>query len=92
MRIGEQDFPAKPYSRKVSPALAERSRHEVEAATGFEWPEGRYETLGGLVTAQLERLPEVGDSVVIQGWSLEVTEVEGFRVDRVRIMPPKEPA
>jgi len=64
-------------------------RHEVEAATGFEWPEGRYETLGGLIVAQLERLPEVGDSVVVEGWTLEVLAIEGFRVDRVRVEPPK---
>jgi CBS domain containing-hemolysin-like protein len=65
-------------------------RHEVEVAVGFEWPEGRYETLGGLVTAELERLPEVGDTVEIAGWTLEVTEVDGFRVDRVKATPPSE--
>ena len=65
-------------------------RHEVETATGFEWPEGRYETLGGLITAQLERLPEVGDTVLVDGWTLEVVAVDEFRVDRVRIMPPKK--
>lgn len=67
-------------------------RHEVEAAVGFEWPEGRYETLGGLITAELERLPEIGDRVEIEGWAFEVTGVEGFRVDRVKIVPPAERA
>ena len=65
-------------------------RHEVETATGFEWPEGRYETLGGLITAELERLPEVGDMVVVGGWTLEVLLVDGFRVDRVRVEPPRQ--
>lgn len=60
-------------------------RHEVEAATGFSWPEGRYETLGGLITAQLGRLPEPGDRVEVEGWDLEVTEVDGFRVSRARV-------
>lgn len=55
-------------------------RHELSQAIGYEWPEGRYETLGGLITAQLERLPEVGDSVDIDGWRFEVLEVDGFRV------------
>lgn len=63
-------------------------RHEVEVATGFVWPEGRYETLGGLITALLERLPEPGDRVEVEGWVLEVTEVDGFRVSRARVMPP----
>lgn len=62
-------------------------RHEVETATGFEWPEGRYETLGGLITAELERLPQVGDKVVVDGWLLEVLAVDGFRVDRVHVEP-----
>lgn len=61
-------------------------RHEVEAAIGFAWPEGRYETLGGLVTAELERLPRVGDRVEIEGWVFQVAAVDGFRVDRVRVV------
>jgi len=64
-------------------------RHEVDETVGFEWPEGRYETLGGLVTAELERLPEVGDVVNVEGWTFEVTAVDGFRVDRVRVSPPR---
>jgi CBS domain containing-hemolysin-like protein len=65
-------------------------RHEVEAALGFEWPEGRYETLGGLITALLEHLPDLGDTVEIDGWLFEVVGVDGFRVDRVEITPPAE--
>lgn len=60
-------------------------RHEVEAAIGFEWPEGRYETLGGFVTAHLGRLPEAGDQVEVDGWIFEVAAVDGFRIDRVRV-------
>lgn len=60
-------------------------RHAVEEVTGYEWPEGRYETLGGLVTAHLGRVPEAGDSVELDGWLFEVTEVDGFRVQRVRM-------
>jgi CBS domain containing-hemolysin-like protein len=62
-------------------------RREVEEAVGFEWPEGRYETLGGLITAELGRLPRVGDRVEVDGWTFEVLAVEGFRVDRVRVQP-----
>ena len=60
-------------------------RHEVEAELGFGWPMGRYETLGGLITAELERLPQIGDTVVIAGWVFEITAVDGFRVDRVKV-------
>lgn len=60
-------------------------RHEVEELIGWEWPEGRYETLGGLVTALLGRTAEVGDVVTLDGWAIEVTAVDATRVDRVRM-------
>lgn len=65
-------------------------RHEVEAEIGFGWPEGRYETLGGLVTAELGRLPEVGDIVEIEGWSFRIEEVDGFRVESVSVVGTPE--
>jgi CBS domain containing-hemolysin-like protein len=60
-------------------------RHAVEELTGYEWPEGRYETLGGLVTAYLGRVPVEGDSIELDGWLFEVAEVDGFRVRTVRM-------
>ncbi len=63
-------------------------RHEVESMIGFAWPEGRYETLGGLITAELGRLPEVGDVVEIEGWVLEVKTIDGVRVDSVNLTAP----
>lgn len=65
-------------------------RHEVEAVIGFAWPEGRYETLGGLITAELGRLPEVGDQVSLEGWEFEVVSVDEFRVDTVRLLASPE--
>lgn len=61
-------------------------RHEVEAAIGFAWPEGRYETLGGLITAELGRLPQTGDTVMIEGWRFRVESVDGFRVDTASLV------
>jgi magnesium and cobalt exporter, CNNM family len=60
-------------------------RHELEELTGFEWPEGRYETLGGLVTALLEHRPAVGDVAEIDDWRLEIVGLDGLRVDQVRV-------
>ena len=78
----------------VAPARGELSgllhRHEVEELTGFGWPEGRYETLGGLVTALLGRNAQTGDTVEVDGWTLDVVEVDGLRVDRVRITRAEE--
>jgi CBS domain containing-hemolysin-like protein len=65
-------------------------RHEVEAEIGFAWPEGRYETLGGLITAELGRLPEPGDQVSIDGWTFQVDSVDGFRVETARLVSGPE--
>jgi len=46
-----------------------------------------YETIGGFVTDQLDRLPEVDDEVEIEQGTLRVERVDGARVDRVRYLP-----
>lgn len=65
-------------------------RHEVEELTGFEWPDGRYETLGGFVIANLGRFPEEGEITVVDGYVIEVVEMDGLRVDQVRVTPIDE--
>ena len=44
---------------------------------------GRYHTLSGLILLILERLPVVGDSVEIEGWKLEVVDMDGRRIDKI---------
>jgi CBS domain containing-hemolysin-like protein len=63
-------------------------RHEVEERTGFEWPEGGYETLSGFITARLDRFPRVGDIIVESGYRIEVITVDGHVADRLTIRPP----
>jgi CBS domain containing-hemolysin-like protein len=37
-------------------------------------------------------VPVVGDEVLVSGWSLQVTAMDGRRVDRLRLTPlPEEP-
>ncbi len=48
----------------------------------FEEPEE--DTIGGLVFGLLERKPEIGDKIEVDGWCFEVLRTEGFRVTRVR--------
>ncbi len=60
-------------------------RHEVEEATGFSWPPGRYRTLGGFLVAVLGRFPVPGEVVRVEGWSFRVTAMDGHRVDRVTV-------
>ena len=52
---------------------------EVEAATGFEMPEGEFETLAGLV---LDRpaTSRTGEMVELEGWRLEVVAMDRLRI------------
>ena len=59
-------------------------RHEVEELIGFEWPEGRYETLGGFLVAELGRFPHVGEVIRVGDTAFEVLSMDGHRVDQVR--------
>ncbi|MBF6338907.1 HlyC/CorC family transporter [Nocardia abscessus] len=76
---------------------------EVSRATGYDAPEGEYETLGGLVLTRLGRIPVTGDEVVLPnprsqqwtvtespdegGWIARVERMDGRRIDRVRLIP-----
>jgi CBS domain containing-hemolysin-like protein len=60
---------------------------EVAELTGVELPRDarRYETIGGLVTAYLDRIPTEGDVAEPPGARLTVHRMDGFRVDQVRV-------
>ena len=59
---------------------------ELREATGLVVPEeGAFETLGGLVMAALGRLPQVGDAVDVAGVGLVVEQMDGRRVERLRV-------
>jgi CBS domain containing-hemolysin-like protein len=64
------------------------SRSEVEDATGFEMPEGHYETLAGFLLDRLERIPEGGEHVSHDGWEFKVVEMDGRRISQVLCVAP----
>jgi putative hemolysin len=51
--------------------------------TGLVLPEGPYETVAGYLMFALGRLPQVGDSVTLDGHTLTVSELDGRRIARV---------
>ncbi len=55
--------------------------------TGIDLEDGAYETAAGFVIARLGRIPEVGDSVEVGDWTLEVAEMQGQRVTRLLLLP-----
>ncbi len=50
--------------------------------------DSRMTTVGGVVLRHLDRLPAVGDAVIVEGVRLEVVSLEGHRIARVRAAPP----
>ena len=56
--------------------------------TGLQLPDGPYETVAGYVLAELGRLPEVGDTIAVEGRTIEVIELDGRRISRLRVGPP----
>jgi len=64
---------------------------ELRERAGVIVPEDDdYETVAGFVIDQLDRLPELGDEVAIEGGILRVERVDGVRLDRLRFIPATE--
>ena len=61
---------------------------ELLDRTGIEVPDGdEYDTIAGFVTDELDRLPELGDEVAMNGGTLRVERVVGNHVERLRYTP-----
>jgi CBS domain containing-hemolysin-like protein len=48
-------------------------------------PENEYDTIGGFIFGMLGRVPVIGDSVEHQGWMFSTEELDGRRVQKVRV-------
>ncbi|MCU4719012.1 hemolysin family protein [Halapricum hydrolyticum] len=57
----------------------------VNDALGTDFEAAGYETIAGLVLDELGRAPEVGDSVEIGAFTVEVTAIDGPRIESVRL-------
>ncbi|MDZ4093220.1 MAG: hemolysin family protein [Arthrobacter sp.] len=61
---------------------------ELLDRTGITVPDGEeYDTMAGFVTDRLDRIPELGDEVAIDGGTLRVERVVGTHVERLRYTP-----
>jgi putative hemolysin len=57
------------------------------ADLGISLPEGDYATLAGLVLHRMGRIPGTGDTVQVDGWRLEVLDMEHRAITQVRLVP-----
>ena len=62
---------------------------DVLEATGFEMPDGPYETLAGFVIYRLGHVPEITAMVEYEGWRIEVLAVDGRRIVTLRVVAPE---
>ena len=62
------------------------NRDDFEDRTSIELPEGPFETIAGFIISQLGQLPQIGDKVEIDNHEFVVTELDGRRVSRVRVV------
>jgi magnesium and cobalt exporter, CNNM family len=58
---------------------------DVNELLDLQLPDEDWDTVGGFIFGTLEHVPEVGESVVHEGWRFTVDEIEGRRVKLVRI-------
>lgn len=69
---------------------------EMADQLGMVLPANRgYETVAGLIIAELQHLPVTGEIAEIAGWRFEVVDLDGRRIDKVlasRIAPPEAEA
>lgn len=54
--------------------------------TLIELPEGPYETVAGLIAAELGRIPMINDEVNVPGCRLTVVEMDGRRISRIHVV------
>jgi len=57
--------------------------HELKELTGFEMPDGNYETLAGFLLELFDRIPAPGDHISFDGWEFKVVEMERRRIAQV---------
>ncbi|MFD3921739.1 hemolysin family protein [Streptomyces sp. NPDC058595] len=82
-------LPAPPTADGLATWEADGSvRIDELARIGLVAPEGPYETVAGLVAARLARIPVQGDTVELDGWRLDVLDIEHHVAERVHITEP----
>jgi CBS domain containing-hemolysin-like protein len=62
---------------------------EVEELTGFDMPEGDFETIAGFLLDELGHIPAEGETVVWRGWHFEVVAMDGRRIASVELVAPE---
>jgi CBS domain containing-hemolysin-like protein len=65
---------------------------ELAAETGVTLPDGDWDTVAGFMIAALDRVPVLGDELVVDGSRFRVSRVDGYAITEIRLeaAPPVE--
>jgi CBS domain containing-hemolysin-like protein len=66
------------------------SRSTTCPTSGSTFPRP-YATVAGLALDRLGRIPEGGETVTVDDWSLELMEVDRHTIERLRLRPHEQP-
>lgn len=58
---------------------------------GLNDPDRDYETLAGFVLSVTKAIPATGDIVDWRGWTFEIVDMDGRRIDKVLVTAPAQP-
>lgn len=87
----ESDQPAEDFFEREDGTLLVRATVDLRrlcATLGIVWQPGDdVNTIGGLVTETLEKIPEVGDAISWNGYRIEVVRADLQRVHQLAIAP-----
>ncbi|MBC7723151.1 MAG: HlyC/CorC family transporter [Burkholderiaceae bacterium] len=73
--------------RSITFAASLRPDELLERA-GVAVPDGKeYDTIGGFIADELDRTPELGDEVEVDGGVMRVERVDGNRIERMKYTP-----
>lgn len=59
--------------------------NDLERELDIEFPETEFETLAGYLLEQFERLPKVGEEIVVNGFKFKVVAAAKNKIERVRM-------
>jgi CBS domain containing-hemolysin-like protein len=64
------------------------ARHEIDYLNekyGWDIPQGDYDTLGGLIIAAIERIPDLNETVELSHFIFTIVALEDTRISAVKM-------
>ena len=84
-----REFPTTHRAASELQADPRRRAADFNAAFGTGFSDADYDTVGGLVIAQLGRLPKRGETLTIEGHKVQVLRADSRRVYTLIVEKPK---